>query len=111
MLRSIDRDSRAVLFEVPVTTRANADIPVGLSPIRACPGVLGGVEWNGPAFNPRTNMLYVPAVDWCTTFTAFEQVRYIPGKGYMGGTIDLDPPAKSQGWLTAVDAVTGAVRW
>ena len=29
----------------------------------------------------------------------------------MGGTIDLDPPSKAQGWLTAVDGSTGAVRW
>jgi alcohol dehydrogenase (cytochrome c) len=69
------------------------------------------VEWNGPAFNPGTNMLYVPAVDWCTTFTAFEQVRHIPGKLYMGGTTSMDPPAKAQGWITAVDASSGAVKW
>ena len=55
------------------------------TPLRACPGVLGGSQWNGPAYNPGTNLLYVPAVDWCTTFSAFEQVRYIPGKLYMGG--------------------------
>ena len=73
--------------------------------------MLGGVSWNGPAYNPRTNLLYVPAVDWCTTFAAFEQVRHIPGKLYMGGTVSLDPPARSQGWVTAVDATTGAVRW
>jgi alcohol dehydrogenase (cytochrome c) len=111
MLRVIDRDSKRVVFETAITTRENADTPVGLTPIRACPGVLGGVEWNGPAFNPGTNMLYVPAVDWCTTFTAFEQVRHIPGKLYMGGTTRMDPPAKAQGWITAVDASTGAVKW
>jgi alcohol dehydrogenase (cytochrome c) len=111
VLRAVDRDSRAIVFETPVTTRENADIPVGLSPIHACPGVLGGVEWNGPAYSPRTNLLYVPAVDWCTTFTAFEQVRHIPGKSYMGGTANLDPPAQAQGWVTAVDAATGAIAW
>jgi Glucose dehydrogenase len=81
------------------------------TPTRACPGVLGGTEWNGPAYNPGTNMLYVPAVDWCATFTAYEQVRFIPGKGYMGGRTDLDPPDKAQGWLTAIDATSGAVKW
>jgi putative pyrroloquinoline-quinone binding quinoprotein len=52
-----------------------------------------------------------PAVDWCATFSSFEQVRYIPGKLYMGGPTDLDPVEKSRGWLTAVDASTGAVKW
>jgi len=94
-----------------VTTRENAETPVITTPTRACPGVLGGTEWNGPAYNPATNLLYVPAVDWCATFTAYEQVRFIPGKGYMGGRTELDPIDKSQGWLTAIDAATGAVKW
>jgi alcohol dehydrogenase (cytochrome c) len=111
MLRGIDRDTKEVVYEAAITTRENADIPVGLTPIRACPGVLGGVEWNGPAYNPGTNMLYTPAVDWCTTFTAFEQVRHIPGKLYMGGTTQMDSPAKAQGWITAVDGTTGEVKW
>jgi alcohol dehydrogenase (cytochrome c) len=111
VLRAIDRDSHGVLYETPVTTRENAETPVVTTPTRACPGVLGGTEWNGPAYNPATNLLYVAAVDWCATFTAYEQVRFIPGKGYMGGRTDLDPIDKSQGWLTAIDASSGAVKW
>jgi alcohol dehydrogenase (cytochrome c) len=111
VLRTLDRDTRRVLYETPITTRENADVPVGLTPIRACPGVLGGVEWNGPAFSPQTGLLYVPAVDWCTTFVAYEQVRHIPGKLYMGGDTTMDPPSRAQGWVTAVDGATGEVRW
>jgi alcohol dehydrogenase (cytochrome c) len=111
ILRALDRDTQDVLYETPVTTIENADAPITTTPTRSCPGVLGGVEWSDPAYNPGTNLLYVPAVDWCTTFTAFEQTRHIPGKLYMGGTVDLDPPEDSQGWLTAIDASTGAVRW
>jgi alcohol dehydrogenase (cytochrome c) len=29
----------------------------------------------------------------------------------MGGRTDLDPAEKAQGWLTAVDASSGAVKW
>jgi alcohol dehydrogenase (cytochrome c) len=111
VLRALDRQSHGIVYETPVTTRENAEKPVTTVPIRACPGVLGGLEWNGPAFNPGANLLYTPAVDWCTTFTAFDEVRHIPGKLYMGGTIDLDPREKAQGWVTAVDASTGAVKW
>jgi alcohol dehydrogenase (cytochrome c) len=111
MLRVLDRETHRVVHETAVTTRENAETPVITTPLRVCPGVLGGSQWNGPAYNPGTNLLYVPAVDWCTTFSAFEQVRYIPGKLYMGGKTDMDPPAKSQGWVTAVDASTGAVKW
>ena len=81
------------------------------TPLRACPGVLGGSQWNGPPTNPGTNLLYVPAVDWCATFSSFEQVRFIGQAVYMGGGTDLDPVEKSQGWVTAIDASTGAVKW
>jgi len=111
VLRAVDRETHGVVYETAVTTRENADTPVITTPTRACPGVLGGTEWNGPAYSPSTGMLYVAAVDWCATFTAYEQVRFIPGKGYMGGRTDLDPPDRAQGWLTAIDAATGAVKW
>ena len=111
MLRAVDRDTHQILYSTPTTTRENAEIPVSFSPLRACPGVLGGSQWNGPAYNPNVNALYVPAVDWCATFSAFEQFRYIPGKNYMGGRSDLDPPARAQGWLTSIDAASGAVKW
>jgi alcohol dehydrogenase (cytochrome c) len=111
ILRTLDRATQEVLYQTPVTTIENADVPITTTPTRACPGVLGGVEWSDPAYNPATNLVYVPAVDWCTTFTAFEEARFIPGKLYIGGTVDLDPPDKSQGWLTAVNASTGAVAW
>jgi alcohol dehydrogenase (cytochrome c) len=111
MLRAVDRDTHQILYATATTTRENAEIPVSFTPLRACPGVLGGSQWNGPAYSPVVNTLFVPAVDWCTTFTAFEQFRFIPGKNYMGGTTQLDPASQSQGWLTAIDAATGTVKW
>lgn len=48
-------------------------------------------------------------MDWCFTFASDEKVRYIPGRLYMGGSVDSG--SVPQGWLTAMDASTGAVRW
>ena len=110
VLRPIDRNSREVVWEAAVTTLKNADKPVTTDKaIHVCPGVQGGVAWNGPAFNPRTNHLYIPAIDQCTTFQAAEQVRYLPGRLYMGGKVKKDK--EWQGWLTALDASTGEVAW
>jgi alcohol dehydrogenase (cytochrome c) len=112
MLRVLDRDSHKVVFSTPVTTRENVDAPIVATGTHACPGVLGGVEWSGPAYNPVTKMLYTPAVDWCGTFKVDDEIRHVPGKNYMGGDYAFDPkPAGGKGWLTAVDALTGAVRW
>jgi glucose dehydrogenase len=92
-----------------VTTIKNADVPVTKEGVLACPGPLGGVEWNGPALDRGLNTLYVNAVDWCWTFASDENVRHIPGRIYMGGS--AQPESVPQGWLTAVDASSGAVKW
>lgn len=109
ILRAVNRENHEVVFSTPVTTIKNADVPVTNEGVEACPGVLGGVEWNGPALNRELNTLFVNAVDWCSIFTAAEKVRHIPGRMYMGGTVEFG--AQSQGWLTAIDASTGAVAW
>jgi alcohol dehydrogenase (cytochrome c) len=111
LLHVLDRETREHLYEVPITTRLNTDVPLTKEGVRACPGVLGGAQWNGPAFNPGTNMLYVPAVDWCAIFKVAQEVRFIEGQFYMGGSVIPDPKDKSTGWLTAIDASTGQVRW
>jgi alcohol dehydrogenase (cytochrome c) len=111
MLRVLDRRSHELLYEVAVTTRMNLDVPITKEGVRACPGLLGGVQWNGPAFNPQTGLLYVPAVDWCTTYSAADSVRFVPGEFYVGGTIQMDSVSRAAGWLTAVEAATGKVGW
>ena len=112
MLRVLDRTTHEVLFSTAITTRENVDAPITLKGTHACPGILGGVEWNGSSYSPMTKMLYTPAVDWCTTFTLDDEIRNVPGKNYLGGQVKFDaPPAGWKGWLTAVDAVSGAVKW
>ncbi len=109
MLRAIDRQTHERLHETPVTTRLNVDVPLTRAGVRACPGALGGVQWSGPAWDPGTGLLFTPAVDWCATFALSETVSFVAGQNYLGGTVKLDDA--SQGWLTAVDAATGAVKW
>ena len=109
ILRAIDRDSHEVVYSTTVTTLRNTDVPVTREGVTACPGLLGGVEWNGPALNRELNMLYVNAVDWCTKYTLAEKMRHIPGRIYVGGSYEFE--AASQGWLTAIDASTGKVKW
>jgi len=109
IMRTVDRNSREVVYKAEVTTVKNVDVPVTTQMSYACPGPLGGVEWNGPAYNPGTNMLYVGAVDWCSNFMSSESIKYTKGRGFFGGSAKRD--ATSQGWITAVDASTGQIRW
>jgi alcohol dehydrogenase (cytochrome c) len=111
LMHVLDRETKERVYATPVTTRLNTDVPLTVEGVRACPGILGGVLWNGPAFNPGTNMLYVPAADWCGVFSKAKELRYVEGQLYMGGNYIADPADKARGWLTAVDASTGKVAW
>jgi len=61
----LDRDTRNVDYSAPFTTGENAEGPIGTSFTHVCPGLLGGHEWNGAAYSPRLNALFLPATDWC----------------------------------------------
>lgn len=110
LLHILDRESREHLYEVAVSRRQNVDLPITREGVHVCPGPLGGVQWNGPAFNPRTNMLYVRSVDWCGTFKKAEELRHVVGQLYLGGTWIRDPVEQARGWLTAIDASTATIR-
>jgi hypothetical protein len=70
------------------------------------------MEWNGPAYDPGSNSLFVPAVDWCGVFSkAPKDPPVMQGMHYYGGAVASDPREKSKGWLTAFDASTGKERW
>ena len=97
---------------VPITTRENVDAIPTVEGVHRCPGLLGGMEWNGPAYDPGSNTLFVPAVDWCGIFSkAPKDPPIMQGMHYYGGAVASDPREKSKGWLTAFDASTGKERW
>jgi len=111
ILRAVDRESHEQIYAVPLTAVSNADAEPTIEGVHTCPGPLGGFQWSSPSYNPATNMLVAPTVDWCGVFKKADELRYIPGQLYMGGSVTLDPIEESRGWLTAVNASTGAVVW
>ncbi|HZA99122.1 MAG TPA: PQQ-binding-like beta-propeller repeat protein [Gemmatimonadales bacterium] len=116
-LYAIDREQGNILYRTRVTRIENVDAPLTRKGTRFCPGVNGGIEWNGPTYSRTLNAFYVNAIDWCTT------VKVAPLKDLEGkkglpwtGSSELRHPFGVQdsvgaGWLTAIDAETGAVRW
>ena len=112
LLRMLDRDSHDVLYEVAITTRTNFEAVPTVAGAHGCPGLLGGMEWNGPAYSPATKTLYVATVDWCGTFTKSDKApQFVENAHYYGGAVTPDPREQARGWLQAIDATTGAMRW
>ena len=114
LLHVLDRDTEEHMFATPVTRRENTSAPLTVEGVRACPGYQGGVEWSGPAYHPALNLLYTPAVDWCSTYMraeSFDEPDRLGTFRLIGGGVRSDPYDDARGWLTAVDASTGAIRW
>jgi alcohol dehydrogenase (cytochrome c) len=112
LLRVLDRDSHAQLFETAITTRTGWDVAPTVAGAHSCPGLLGGVEYNGPAYSPSSHTLYVSAVDWCATFTRAEKApQYTANAHYYGGAANPDPRNQARGWIRALDATTGKEQW
>lgn len=68
-----------MVYRTEVFTRNNAEAPFGPTATRFCPGINGGVEWNGPAYARAANLLVVGSIDWCTTVT-IAPVKELEGK-------------------------------
>jgi len=122
-LYGFDLATNTMLYRTPVTRIENADAPFTTGKaVHFCPGTLGGAEWNGPAYDPYTNLIFIGEVDWCTTVTLQydEQIEEVkPGKPWSGmATINPfhtygtpDSFGNWAGWVYAVDADTGIWKW
>jgi len=106
---ALDRDTHQPIFRTPATTIVQAPKYPTKEGVKSCPGYAGGVEWNGPALDRLNNTLIVGAVDVCFLVKLGENTEYKPGQVVFGGTVE--PVGDNTGWVTAMDAETGAVRW
>ena len=86
------------------------DTPPSVEGNIACPNTLGGIEYQGGAFDPATNAFYVPSQNECGRWTASKDVMYIAGQFYVGGTFPkLVGPDTGQ--MNAIDVSTGIFDW
>ena len=109
-LYAVNRETKERVFKTQITTIKNAGVKPTTEGIEVCPGPLGGVEWNGPAYDKQNRAMIVGTVDWCAILAAQkEEYQYEPGKFSFGGSLEFIGTGK--GWLYSVDASTGKVNW
>jgi alcohol dehydrogenase (cytochrome c) len=120
MLYGYDLATGKRLYETAITRRENTKTPLTSEGTHFCPGTQGGSEWNGPAYSPDTNLIYSGTVDWCSTVKIAQpdkvaSVAY--GQPWSGSGDEknlfgsVDPKEQWGGWIHAVDADSGKIRW
>ncbi len=112
LLYGVSRDLKTMRFSVPVTRRANVEAPLTPQGTEFAPGTNGGVNWNGAAYSPQTNALYVNSIDMpFTVKLTGANMDFAPGKPFWGAADFGKPTGAMRGDLTAVDGDTGRLRW
>jgi alcohol dehydrogenase (cytochrome c) len=123
-LYGFDRASNNLLYRVPVTRIENVEESFRHDEdVHFCPGAGGGAEWNSPAYDPRTNLILIGEVDWCSTVRVQdpEQLRSVSVGQPWFGEATFNPfniggrfsraDGYWAGWVYAVDADTGVWKW
>jgi alcohol dehydrogenase (cytochrome c) len=123
LLYGLDLATGQFAYRSAVNRIENADVPLTTDKdTHFCPGAVGGGEWNGVAYDPRTNLVLSGEEEWCTTVRLKDdsQVKATPdGQEWMGhvqsSPLDLfgrqDPHSEWAGWLYATDADSGQWKW
>ena len=123
-LYGVDLAKKAIAYRVPVTRIENVDAPFSVdAEVHFCPGVVGGAEWNGPAYDPNTNLIFTGETEWCTTvmLQTEQQMTDVRTGGVWFGMATRNPfhilgrqddgRGTWGGWVYAVDADTGVGKW
>lgn len=75
-----------------------------------CPDAAGTANWGSPSYDPVTKYLLVSVRETCATYTSVTK-EPVPGEGFTGGGVEVDPKIGAPGFVRALEATTGIVKW
>ena len=106
----LDAETGKLVDHTAASFQMNQDTAPSIEGNIACPNTLGGIEYQGAAFDPATNAIYVPSQNECGFWTASKDVVYIAGQFYLGGGFPkLVGP--NTGQMDSIDVSTGVFNW
>jgi alcohol dehydrogenase (cytochrome c) len=78
--------------------------------VHFCPGAGGGEEWNSPAYDPLSNLIFTGDVEWCVTvrLQTKEEIAASPLGGLWMAEKSLNP-FEPFGKFTRADRVWGGM--
>jgi alcohol dehydrogenase (cytochrome c) len=105
-----DRRTHKLLGKSEISTHLNDTAPITKTPLRICPGNIGGAAWNGPAFAAKDGILLTNSIEWCGEEKLTES-RFLENTAYFGGSFTFDDAKDAHGWIRGFSADTGKELW
>lgn len=75
-----------------------------------CPDAAGTANWGAPSYDPSTQFFLVSVREACAMYTSMTKSP-VPGEGFTGGGVEVDPKVGTPGSVRALEATTGARKW
>jgi alcohol dehydrogenase (cytochrome c) len=75
-----------------------------------CPDAAGTANWGSPSFDPINNHFLVSVREACAVYTSVTKDP-VPGEGFTGGGVEVDPKVGEPGAVRALEATTGKLKW
>lgn len=104
---NIDSNTGKVTYREDIRSAGIGD------PIKACPGIYGGHNWQAMAYSPKTNNLIIPLHQLCADLVG-RPVTFAQGEGGFGGdsrTYEMPGANGNLGKLVSINAKTLKQRW
>lgn len=104
---SIDNKTGKVTYREDIRNAGIGD------PIKACPGIYGGHNWQSMAYSPKTKNLIIPLHQLCADLVG-RPVTFAEGEGGFGGdsrTYEMPGANGNLGKLVSINAKTLKQRW
>ncbi|MCL6650247.1 MAG: PQQ-binding-like beta-propeller repeat protein [Chloroflexi bacterium] len=83
----------------------------GAPPMNVCPAIFGSRNWAHAAYNPKTNLVFLPGMEMCNRYSLAKEIEYKRGALYIGADFVAYSPEENAGVVRAIDPVNQRTVW
>jgi alcohol dehydrogenase (cytochrome c) len=83
----------------------------GAPPMDICPSIFGARNWAHASYNPRTGLVYLPAMEMCNKYSIAKEIMYKRGALYIGADFVAYAPGDQAGVVRAIDPANAKTVW